>query len=50
MPWPKMGVTHHPALLGLPDEGIVVCNGWDLEPLDLLDGLALQCYQPSPDI
>ena len=37
--------------LGLPDEGraikgYVVCNNWDLELLDLLNGLALGCYQP----
>ena len=35
--------------LGLPDKGraikgLVVCNNWDLEPLDLLNGLALGCY------
>ena len=34
------------SLLGLPDKGraikgLVVCNSWDLEPLDLLNGLAL---------
>ena len=27
---------------------LVVCNNWDLEPLDLLNGLALD-YQPSPE-
>ena len=43
------------AQLGLPDEGcaikgLVICNNWDLEPLDLLNGLALLlgCYQTSP--
>ncbi len=41
------------ALLGLPDKGralkgLVVCTNWDLEPLDLINGLALGCYQPSP--
>ena len=39
--------------LGLPDKGraikrLVVCNNWDLEPLDLLNSVALGCYQPSP--
>ena len=29
---------------------LVVCNSWDLEPLDLLNGLALRCYQPSPEV
>ncbi len=27
-----------------------VCNCWYLEPLDLLHGLALGCYQPSPEV
>ncbi len=26
---------------------LVVCNVWDLEPLDLLSVLSLGCYQPS---
>ncbi len=38
-----------------PDKGfaikrLVVCIGWDLEPLDLLNGLALGCLQPSLDV
>ena len=50
---PKTGATHYHAQLGLPDKGrtikeLVVCNNWDLEPLDLLNGLALGCYQPAP--
>ncbi len=54
MPWPQTGTTHYHAQLGLPDKGraikgLVVCNGWDLEPWDLLNGLALDCYQPSPE-
>ncbi len=41
--------------LGLPDKGraikgLVVFNNWDLEPWDLLNGLALGCYQPSPEV
>ena len=53
MPWPPIGATQYHAQLGLPDKGrgikgLVVCNNWDLEPLDLLNGLALGCYQPSP--
>ena len=37
--------------LGLPDKGgaingLVVCTDWDLEPLDLLNGLTLGCNQP----
>ena len=54
MKWPQTGVTQYHAQLGLPDKGraikeLVVCNNWDLEPLDLLNGLALGCYQPSPE-
>ncbi len=48
-------VNQYNAQLGLPDKGrtikvLVVCNIWDLEPLDLLNGMALGCYQPSPEI
>ena len=55
MPWPQTGATHYHAQLGLPDngraiKGLVVCNNWDLEPSDLLNGLALGCYQPSPEV
>ncbi len=52
MPWPKTGATHYHVQLGLLDKGyvingLVVFNDWDLEPLDLLNGLALGCYQPE---
>ena len=57
MPWPKKktGATHYHAHLGLPDKGraikgLVVCTSKDLEPQDLLNGLALGCYQPSPEV
>ncbi len=55
MPWPKTGATQYHAQLGLPDigraiKGLAVCIGWDLEPWDLLKGLALGCYQPSPEV
>ena len=41
--------------LGLLDKGraikgLVVCSSWDLEPWDLLNGLALGCYQPSLEV
>ncbi len=47
--------TQKQAQLGLPYKGrtfkgLVVCNDLDLEPLDLLIGLALGCYQPSPEV
>ncbi len=50
MPWPQTGAIQYHAQLGLPDKGrvikgLVVCNSWDLEPLDLLNGLALGCYR-----
>ena len=55
MPWPLIGATKYLAQLGLPDKGLVikklvVCIDWDLEPLDLLNGLALGCHQPSPEV
>ena len=55
MNWPKTGATQYHAQLGLADKcralkGLVVGNSWDLEPQDLLNGLALGCYQPSNDV
>ncbi len=55
MHWPQTGATQYHAQLCLPDKscaikGLVFCNNWDLEPLDLLNGLALDCYQPSPEL
>ena len=55
MPWFQTGATQYHAQLGIPDKGraikeLVVCNNWDLEPLDLLNGLTLGCYQPSPEV
>ena len=46
MPWTQTGATQYHAQLGLLDKGcaikgLVVCNNWDLEPLDLLNGLVL---------
>ena len=55
MPWPQTGTTHYHAQLGFLDKGrtikgLVICNNWDLEPLDLLYGLAIGCYQPSLEV
>ena len=55
MPWPRTGATRYHAHLGIPVKGrsikgLVVCNNWDLEPLNLLNCLALGCYQPSPEV
>ena len=54
IPWPQTGATQYHAQLGLPDKGaikgLVVFNSWDLDPLDLVNGLALGCYQPSPEV
>ena len=52
MPRPQKGGTHYNAQLGLPDKGraikgLVVSNGLDLEPLNLLNGLTFSFYQPS---
>ena len=49
MPWPQTVATQYHAQLGLPDKGraikgLVVCNKWDLEPLDL------GCYQLSLEV
>ncbi len=51
----KIDATHNQPLLALPDKGraikgLVSYNIWDLQSLDLLDGLALGCYQPSPEV
>ncbi len=53
MHWPQTGATQYHTQVGLPDKnraiiGLFVCNNWDLDPLDLLNGLALGCYRPSP--
>ena len=55
MPWLQTGATQYNAQLGLQDKdhaikGLVVCNNVDLEPLDLLKGLALGYYQPSTEV
>ncbi len=53
--WGGDGATQYHAQLGLLDKGraiieLVVCNSWDLEPLERLNGLAPGCYQPSPEV
>ncbi len=55
MPWPQTSSTQYHAKLGFTDKGrankgLVVCNDLDLEPLYLQNGLALGCYQPSPEV
>ncbi len=55
MSWPQTNATQYHAQLGLQDKsrafkGLVVCNSWDLEPLELVNGLALGCYQPLPEV
>ncbi len=52
---PQTDTTKYHAHLGLPNKrcgikGFVVRNGWDLELLNLLNGLALNCYHPSPEV
>ncbi len=51
----KIGATQYNTQLRLPDKGraikgLVFCKSWIQEPLDLLNGLALGCYQPSPAV
>ncbi len=56
MPWPQTGATQYHVQLGPSDKGraikwLVVGNDCDLEPVDLLkNGLALECYQLSPEV
>ena len=55
MPWLQTGTTQYHAQLGLlvkgrAIKGLVVCNNWYLEPLDLLNGLALGFYRPFPEV
>ncbi len=49
----KKNAIYYHALLGLPTKGRAT-KGWlsemDLELLDLLNGLELGCYQPSPEV
>ncbi len=45
MPWSQTGTTQYNAQLGLSDKGwtikgLVVCNNWDLDPLDMLNSSA----------
>ena len=53
--WPQTDATQYHKHLVLLDKdraikGLFVCNGWDLDPLDLKNGQAFGCYQPSPYI
>ena len=54
MPWPQTGATQYHVQLGLQAKNrvikeLVVSNEWNLEPFKL-NGLALGCYQPSPEV
>ena len=49
----KTGATHSHAQLGLPNKGraikgLVVCNDWDLEPLDQLKRYGPRLLSPVP--
>ncbi len=54
MPWPRKGATQYHEQLVFPDKGpikgLVVCNNWDLRPLDLLNSLTPGCYKPSLEV
>ncbi len=48
----QKSITHYHVQFGLQNKGraikgLVISYSWDLEPLYLLNGLALGCYQPS---
>ena len=45
IPW---SITMHTGTVRTSRLRLVVSNSWDLEPLDLLNGLALGYYQLSP--
>ena len=54
MPWPITGANKCYVRLELPDKGrsikvLIVCNSSDLEPLYLLNSLALGYHQPYED-
>ena len=54
-PCPKTGATNYHAQLVLLDKeraikGFVVYNIWNLEPLDLINSLALNFYQPFLEV
>ena len=55
MPWPQTDAIQYHAKSGLPDKGraikgFIVCNDLELEPLDLMNGLALGWYQVSAPV
>ena len=55
MPWPKNRRNSIPCTVRTSDKGRVIkelifFNNWDLEPLDLLNGLSVGCYPPSPEV
>ncbi len=50
MPCPQTGATQYHAQLGLPDKVLVSKGYWELAPLDLLNGLALNFYQQSLEV
>ena len=50
MPWPQTEASQYHTQLGLPDKGRAIKGLCDLLHLDLLNGLALCCYQPSPEV
>ncbi len=49
MPWYKTGAAHYHEFIGIPEK-VVQSKSSDLEPLDLQNGLALDCYKPSSEV
>ncbi len=55
MRWPIRGATYYHEQLEFPNKGramkgLIFRNGLDLEPLDLLNWLALGCYKQSLEV
>ena len=50
----KAGAINYHAQLGLTGKDTIInrwyFNGWDIEPLGLLNDLALGCYQPTSEV
>ncbi len=53
MPWPQTGATQYHAQLKLPDKGnqrVGCLQSLGSRALGPENGLALGCYQPSPEV
>ncbi len=46
----RMPTQNYAPEKGRDIKGLIVCNGWDLEPFDLTNGLYLGCYQLCSEV